>query len=189
MTELNIKNARNILLKNMKSKRMLRHSLAVSEGMKAIARHFGEDEELWGAVGLIHDVDYEFNPKEHCSHVHEILLCEGITEDIAHSISTHGYFKYPNTPMPATLMERCLYAVDRISWIGVAAAYRSADNGASLTADEILTLLESDKLGDRFSCEYIMAACKRANISHKLAAECIALGIRQNHEKISRADI
>ncbi|MBR6736158.1 MAG: HD domain-containing protein, partial [Oscillospiraceae bacterium] len=58
MTELNIKNARNILLKNMKSKRMLRHSLAVSEGMKAIARHFGEDEELWGAVGLIHDVDY-----------------------------------------------------------------------------------------------------------------------------------
>lgn len=189
MTGLTIEKAREILLKNMTSKRMLRHSLTVSKGMKAMAGHFGEDEVFWEAIGLIHDVDYELNPKEHCSHVGEILSPERISDDIIHSISTHGYFKYPNTPVPTRLVERCLYAVDRISWIGVAAAYRSEDNGASITADEILSLLESDELGDRFSRTYVMAACERVNISHKLAAECIAEGIRENFEKISLASV
>ena len=76
MTETRQK-AWTVLRKHVTSEVLLKHCLAVEIAMRAYAEKFGEDVEYWGAVGLLHDVDFEKFPHEHPHHAREILTAEG----------------------------------------------------------------------------------------------------------------
>lgn len=106
-----------LLLKEyVKSDSLLRHSSQVETTMEYFARHFGEDEDKWGVVGLLHDLDYEFYPEEHCIKVVDILRKHDYPEEYIRAISSHGYGIMPNVEYePQELMEKVLYMVDELT--------------------------------------------------------------------------
>ncbi len=106
-----------ILKEYTKSESLLKHAYAVEAAMRAYARKFGEDEELWGIVGLLHDFDYEMYPDEHPMKGSEILKGKGVPEDIRTAILGHA--NYTGVPRE-TLMAKTLYAVDELSGFLVA---------------------------------------------------------------------
>lgn len=71
-----------ILTKYVTTDSQRKHGMAVEAAMRYFARKAGQDEELWGVVGLLHDVDYELYPEEHCLRAREILEKEGVDEGV-----------------------------------------------------------------------------------------------------------
>ncbi len=80
-----------LLTKYNESEALVTHALAVEAVMRYFARQFDEDADYWGAVGIIHDLDYEKYPEEHCHKTKEILEAEGVDEDIIQAVISHGW--------------------------------------------------------------------------------------------------
>jgi putative nucleotidyltransferase with HDIG domain len=94
----------------------IRHMLAVEAAMRAYARRFGENEELWGAIGLVHDFDYDQFPDEHPHSGGRILREKGYSERIVNTILAHGETGVPRD----TPMAKALHAVDELTGLLVA---------------------------------------------------------------------
>jgi len=100
-----------LLFEFTESDSLRKHAFAVEAAMRAYAKEYGEDEELWGSIGLIHDFDYEKYPDEHPAKGNEILTERGIPEAIRKTILGHATF----TGVPRdTLIAKVLYAVDEL---------------------------------------------------------------------------
>lgn len=100
------------------SESLRRHMLAVEAAMRAYARHFGEDEERWGVVGLIHDFDYEKHPDMEAADGHpltglRVLRERGVDEDVIRAIAAHASER--TGVQPESLMEKALVAVDELT--------------------------------------------------------------------------
>lgn len=102
----------------------IQHGLMVEGVMRWFARElgYGEDEEYWGLVGLLHDVDFEEYPEEHCIKAPEILAAAGVGDDMIRSICSHGYGLTGVDIQPEHEMEKVLYACDELTGIIGAAA-------------------------------------------------------------------
>lgn len=104
----------------------IRHALTVEGVMRYFARElgYGGEEELWGIVGLLHDLDFEQYPELHCIKEQELLRERGIDERIVHAVASHGY-ELTVDVKPEHEMERVLYAVDELTGlIGAVALMR-----------------------------------------------------------------
>lgn len=101
----------------------IQHALTVEGVMKWYAGEFGyeEDAEYWGVVGLLHDIDFEMYPDEHCIKAPELLREGGVGEDIIHAVCSHGY-ELTVDVKPEHEMEKVLYAVDELTGLIWAAA-------------------------------------------------------------------
>ncbi len=97
-----------------KSESLIKHALAVEGVMRYFARHFGEDEERWGTIGLIHDLDYEMYPDEHCHKTEEILRERGWPEEDIRAVISHGWGIVTDVK-PESTMEKVLYATDELT--------------------------------------------------------------------------
>ncbi len=111
----------NLLNEYISSENLIKHCLAVEGVMGYLARKYGEDEEKWRAVGLIHDVDYELYPDEHPNRSREILSAKGWPEEYIRAVESHGYIRV-NDVEPKTLMERSLFAIDELTGLITATA-------------------------------------------------------------------
>ena len=100
---------------------LFRHALSVEAVMRHFAVLFGEDEEKWGIIGLIHDLDYERYPDQHCVKVKEILTNEGWPEDYIHAVQSHGWGLCSDVE-PVERMENVLYTIDELTGLITAAA-------------------------------------------------------------------
>lgn len=110
------------LLKEFNHTRSLvKHALAVEGVMRYMARKRGEDEEKWGIIGLVHDLDYERYPEQHCKKTKEILTERGWPEDYIHAIMSHGWGLVTDIK-PEDEMEKVLYAIDELTGLIVATA-------------------------------------------------------------------
>ena len=78
----------NLLTEYNQKPELLKHALAVEAVMRHFARLNGEDEDLWGVVGLLHDLDYEQYPDEHCKKVAEIMRQHGVDEFYIHAVQS-----------------------------------------------------------------------------------------------------
>jgi putative nucleotidyltransferase with HDIG domain len=104
------------------SPNLLKHMLAVEAVMRAYARRFGEDEEIWGLAGLLHDLDYERHPSREAGHPFvgvELLRARGVPELICRAILSHA--DYSGVPRE-TLMEKALFAADELTGFVIAVA-------------------------------------------------------------------
>ncbi|MCF8050681.1 MAG: HDIG domain-containing protein [Desulfobacterales bacterium] len=104
-----------------KSESLLKHALAVEGVMRYMARKKGEDEEKWGVVGLIHDLDYEQFPDRHCQKTEEILRENGWPEEYIRAVISHGYGICTDVE-PKTELEKTLYAIDELTGLVVTTA-------------------------------------------------------------------
>lgn len=103
------------------SDNLRRHALAVEAVMRHMARKLGADEEMWGVIGLVHDVDYEKYPDEHCSRAPEILRRYGWPEEYIRAVVSHGWGLCSDVK-PQSALEKTLYTVDELTGLVAAAA-------------------------------------------------------------------
>ena len=103
-----------LLNKYNKNQSLIKHALAVEGVMRYMARKRGEDEEMWGIVGLVHDLDYEKYPDQHCTKTEEILKAEDWPETYIRAMVSHGW-GICSEVKPESEMEKVLYAVDELT--------------------------------------------------------------------------
>ncbi|MFP4114343.1 MAG: hydrolase [Spirochaetota bacterium] len=104
-----------------KNEGLVRHGLSVEAVMRHFARKYGEDEEKWGIVGLVHDLDWEMFPEQHCRKTREILEEAGWPEEYIRSIMSHGW-GFVTDVKPEHVMEKVLYATDELTGLVTATA-------------------------------------------------------------------
>lgn len=93
---------------------LLKHALAVEGVMRYMARKAGEDEEKWGVIGLIHDLDYEMYPDQHCVMTKKILEENSWPEEYVRAVLSHGWGLATDVE-PLTLVEKTIYAIDELT--------------------------------------------------------------------------
>ena len=126
-----------LLNEHTKTPNLIKHALAVEAAMRAYARQFGEDEELWGLVGLLHDFDYEgrewtdgCNPEEvHPYWGGRLLRAQGYPEEVVYAILAHADY-LPDYPRK-NLLDKALFAVDELTGFLVAVALVRPDKSLS----------------------------------------------------------
>lgn len=96
------------------SDRLIKHALAVEGVMRFMARKRGQDEDKWGVIGLIHDLDYERFPEEHCRQTERILRENDWPEDYIHAVVSHGWGICTDVK-PEHDMEKVLFAIDELT--------------------------------------------------------------------------
>ncbi len=103
------------------SESLTKHALAVEGVMRYMARKYNEDEEKWGIIGLVHDLDYEKYPDQHCKKTEEILRENHWPEEYIRAVMSHGYGIVTDTE-PKSLMEKVLFAIDELTGLVVTSA-------------------------------------------------------------------
>jgi putative nucleotidyltransferase with HDIG domain len=110
------------LLKNYnKNEGLVKHALAVEAVMRYCARKHGQDEEKWGVIGLVHDLDYEQFPEQHCRKTEEILTSCNWPAEYIRAVMSHGWGLCTDVE-PQNELEKVLYAVDELTGLVVATA-------------------------------------------------------------------
>ena len=104
-----------------KNESLIKHAMAVEGVMRYIARKRGEDEEKWGVIGLIHDLDYEQFPDQHCKKTEEILKENKWPEEYVRAVVSHGWGICSDVK-PESDMEKVLYAIDELTGLVVTSA-------------------------------------------------------------------
>ena len=80
-----------VLRQHVKAEHLIRHALTVEAVMRHFAEMYKEDTEKWGVIGLLHDIDFEKYPNQHCQMVRELLTPHGYPEEYLRAIESHGY--------------------------------------------------------------------------------------------------
>ncbi len=152
-----IDEAREILSKYNKEEFHMRHGEIVSGVMRYFAREYDpEREEFWGVVGMLHDLDFEMYPEEHCTKGQELLREHGVSEDVIYSAMSHGYGIMPVEFEPREFMEKVLFAVDELTGlIGAVTLMRP-----SKSVDD----LELKSVKKKFKDKSFAAGCSRDTI-------------------------
>ena len=116
---------------------------------------YGEDEEFWGQVGLLHDIDFELYPEQHCVKAPELLREAGVGEDMIHAIVSHGYGICVDV-VPEHEMEKVLFAADELTGlIGAAAKMRPSKSVMDMEVSSLKKKYKDKKFAAGCSREVI----------------------------------
>ena len=148
------------------------HGLTVEGTMRWYAQEFGFDPNFWGLCGLLHDVDFEMFPEEHCIKAPELLAEIGACEEMVHAICSHAYGMCGNVE-PVHLMEKIMFAADELTGlIGAAARMRPSKSVMDM---------EVSSLKKKFKDKKFAAGCSRDVI--KEGAERLGWTLEELMEK------
>ena len=130
------------------------HGLTVEGVMKWFADElgYGDDKEFWGIVGLLHDIDFEEYPNEHCIKAPKLLKAAGVSDEVIHGVCSHGYNLTVDVK-PEHQMEKVLYAADELTGL-IGAALRMRPSKS--TSD-----FEVKSLKKKFKDKKFAAGCSR----------------------------
>lgn len=154
MKTINKEEALSILKEYNKEEFHITHGLTVASCMRYFAEKlgYGEDSDFWEVVGLLHDIDFELYPEEHCIKAQEMLKEKGLEDDFIHAVVSHGYGECCDVK-PEHEMEKILFAVDELTGlIGAAALMRPSKS----TLD-----MEVKSLKKKFKDKHFAAGCSR----------------------------
>ena len=126
-----------LLTEYIQDESLINHSLMVESVMRHFARFYGEDEEKWGVIGLIHDLDFEKHPEEHCKITEKILRENNWPEDYIRGVLSHGW-KLATDVEPIHPMEKVIYTIDELTGLIYATAIMRPSNSLyDLTAKSV----------------------------------------------------
>ena len=150
--ELNREQALTLLKKYNKEPFHIQHALTVEGVMRWYAQENGENVDFWGLVGLLHDIDFEVYPDQHCKMAPQLLSEVNASEEMVHAICSHGYGLCSDVE-PANLMENILFTVDELTGlIGAAARMRPSKSVMDM---------ELSSLKKKFKDKKFAAGCSR----------------------------
>ncbi len=184
-TELpNRESALELLKKYNKSESLLKHALAVEGVMRYMARKAGEDEEKWGVVGLVHDLDYEMYPDQHCTMTKKILEENMWPEEYIRAVLSHGWGLVTDVE-PVTLMEKTLYAMDELTGLVVTSALvRPSKSVMDLEARSVRKKWKDKRFAAGVDRSVIEKGAEMLEVSlDELITDCI-MGMREVAEEI-----
>ncbi|MGB9744642.1 MAG: HD domain-containing protein [Desulfurella sp.] len=157
--------AYNLLNEYTKSESLLKHALAVEQAMRSYAQKFGEDEDKWAIVGLLHDFDYEKHPskEEHPYVGAEILRQKNYPEDVIKAILSHATYTGVDRD---TLMAKTLFAVDELCGFILACAYVMPDKKiASLSVKSVKKKLKDKAFAKGVNRDDIYTAANELGVN------------------------
>ena len=150
----------------------IQHALTVEGVMRWFAKEYGEDPDFWGMCGLLHDVDFEKWPDQHCVKAPELLAEVDASPEMVHAICSHGYGICCDVE-PTALMEKILFAADELTGlIGAAAKMRPSKSVMDM---------ELSSLKKKFKDKKFAAGCSRDVI--KTGAEKLGWTLDELMEK------
>jgi putative nucleotidyltransferase with HDIG domain len=159
---MNREEALKILFEFTKTDALRKHAYSVEAAMLAYAKKYGEDEELWGAIGLIHDFDYELYPDQHPMKGSEILAEKGISPEIRNIILGHADFS--GVPRE-TLAARVLYAVDELCGFIIAVALvRPTRSLSEVRASSVLKKMKDKRFAAKVNREEIVNGARELGV-------------------------
>ena len=162
------------------------HEKNVCYAMGAMARHFGENEEHWQAVGMLHDYDYEKYPEEHLKHTAEPLRAAGVDEEDIRAILSHGYGICTDVE-PKTNMEKSLFTVDEMTGIIQACARMRPGGITDLEVPSLMKKFKDKRFAAKCDRNTILKGCEMLGMDVKeVAGICIA-GMKAHAEELGLA--
>ena len=162
---------------------LILHERNVCYAMGAMARHFGEDEEHWQAVGMLHDYDYEKFPEEHLDHTAEPLREAGVAEEDIRAILSHG-FGIRNDVEPITNMAKSLYTVDELTGI-IQACARMRPNGIQdLEVKSFMKKFKDKKFAAKCNRELILKGCEMLGMEIRDVSAIVIEGMKAHAEEL-----
>ena len=147
-----VEQARELVMRYNKEPFHLQHAETVSKVMGEIAKRYDPDnEQFWRAVGMLHDIDFELWPEQHCVKANELLHELDVDEDVIHAVVSHGYGICSDVE-PVKYMEKMLFAVDELTGlIGAAALMRPTG----------ISDMETKSVVKKFKDKKFAAGCSR----------------------------
>ncbi len=188
MSNINRKEAWDLLREYNEDKFHIKHALTVEGIMRHFAKELGyeDEEELWGIVGLLHDLDFEKYPTEHCIKEQEIMREHNIDERIIHATASHGYNLTVDIK-PEHEMEKVLYAVDELSGlIGAVALMRPSKSVQDLELKSVKKKYKNEKFAAGCSRSVIEAGATMLNWNLDELIERTILAMRSCEDKINQ---
>lgn len=163
---------------------LIKHALAVEGVMRHYARKYGEDEELWGIVGLLHDLDYEKYPEEHCIKVQEILKARGVDPQIIRAIASHGYGLCCDIE-PKSQMEKTLYTVDELTGlVNATAIMRPSKSVMDLGVKSVKKKFKNKGFAAGVNRDVVLKGCENLGLDLEGIIEDVILGMRSVAKEI-----
>ena len=153
------------------------HSTNVMAAMGAMARHFGEDEEHWKAVGYLHDFDYEKYPEEHLQHTAEPLRAAGVDEADIRAILSHGWGLCTDVK-PETNLEKSLYTVDELTGIIEACARMRPKGITDLEVKSFMKKFKDKAFARKCNRDLIKQGCEMLGMEVKDVAAIVIEGMK-----------
>lgn len=174
-----------ILKKYNKDEFHIRHALTVEGVMRYFAKELNEDVEYWGNVGLLHDVDFELYPEEHCKKCIELLRENNVDESIIHSICSHGYGLCTDVK-PEHIMEKVLFATDELTGlIWAAAKMRPSKSVMDMELSSLKKKFKDKKFAAGCSRDVIIKGAEQLGWDLDTLLEKTILAMREDEAKIN----
>ncbi len=167
-----------------KTESLYKHALAVEGVMRYMARKSGEDEEKWGIIGLIHDLDYEMYPEQHCTMTKKILEENGWPAEYVRAVLSHGWGLVTDVE-PLTLLEKTIFAIDELTGLVVTSALvRPSKSVLDMEARSVRKKWNDKRFAAGVDRSVIEKGAAMLGVSlDDLIADCI-MGMREVAEEI-----
>ena len=167
-----------------KSESLLKHAFAVEGVMKYMARKSGEDEEKWGIIGLVHDLDYEMYPEQHCIMTEKILRENFWPEEYIRAVLSHGWGLASDVE-PVSLLEKTIYAIDELTGlVATSALVRPSKSVLDMEARSVRKKWNDKRFAAGVDRTVIEKGASMLGVSlDELITDCI-MGMREVADKI-----
>ena len=167
-----------------KSESLMKHALAVEGVMRYMARKAGEDEDKWGIIGFIHDLDYEMYPEQHCTMTKKILEENMWPEEYIRAVMSHGWGLATDVE-PITRLEKTIYAIDELTGlVTTSALVRPSKSVMDMEARSVKKKWNDKKFAAGVDRSVIEKGAQMLGVSlDDLITDCI-LGMREVAEEI-----
>lgn len=165
----------------------IQHALTVEGVMKWYANElgYGDDADYWATVGLIHDIDFELYPEQHCKKAPELLREGGVGDDIIHSVCSHGYGICCDIK-PEHEMEKVLFAVDELTGlIGAAALMRPSKSVMDMEVKSVKKKYKDKKFAAGCSRDVIESGAKELGVELDKLFDDTIMAMRSCEESIN----
>ena len=163
---------------------LLKHALAVEGVMKYMAKKAGEDEEKWGIIGLIHDLDYEMYPDQHCKMTEKILRENNWPEEYIRAVLSHGWGLASDVE-PVSRLEKTIYAIDELTGlVATSALVRPSRSVLDMEARSVRKKWNDRRFAAGVNREVIEKGAQMLGVTlDELITDCI-MGMRDVAEEI-----
>ena len=187
MKKITREEALEMLLKYNGEPFLIQHGLTLEGVLRWYANELGyqEDADYWATVGLLHDIDFEMYPDEHCKKAPELLREEGVSEEMIRSICSHGYGICSDVE-PVHEMEKVLFAVDELTGlIGAAALMRPSKSVMDMEVSSLRKKFKDKRFAAKCNREIIRKGAEKLGWELQELFEKTILAMRSCEESIS----
>ena len=180
---LTLERAKELLSTTTTEEHLFLHAKNVMTAMGGLARHFGEDDAHWMAIGYLHDYDYQQHPDAHLQFTAEPLKEAGLTDEEIRAILAHGY-SIINDVEPVTNLEKSLFTVDELTGIIQAAARMRPAGITDMEVSSFMKKFKDKKFAAKCNRDLIRQGCEMLGMDVKVVAEICIAAMKANAEEL-----